>query len=219
MHGYRVMVNDGAVDVGRILICTDWAAPELLAPLGIDIPVAPLPKEILVTTPRTPAVKPILISLEHHIAVNQIGRGSVVFTVSRARTGTDTRSTGDFLAFAAPLIVDLVPGLADTPVLRTWAGRFERDTGYAANPRRNGARWHLCRSILVSRLHDFTSSRPDYVRHGVGRGHERSRRIPASCTSLRHRRPDHRTAFEPSLRAASNHRMLFVLSDYGYGIA
>jgi sarcosine oxidase subunit beta len=121
-NGYRVMLGDGAVDVERILICTDWAAPELLAPLGIDIPIVPLPKEILVTTPRAPAVKPILISLEHHIAVNQIRRGSVVFTVSRARTGTDTRSTGDFLAFAAPLIVDLVPGLADTPVLRTWGG-------------------------------------------------------------------------------------------------
>ncbi len=120
--GYRVHLADGPVDVGRIVICTDWAAPELLAPLGIDIRTEPLPKEILATAPTSPAVKPILVSLEHKIAVNQVERGSVIFTVSRARTGTTTASTSDFLAFAAPKIVDLVPGLAHVPVLRAWGG-------------------------------------------------------------------------------------------------
>jgi sarcosine oxidase subunit beta len=119
---YRVHLDDGTADVGKILICTDWAAPELLAPLGIDIRTEPLPKEILVTTPTSPAVRPILVSLEHKIAVNQVDRGSVVFTVSRARTGTTTRSTSDFLSFAAPKIVDLVPGLAHVPALRAWGG-------------------------------------------------------------------------------------------------
>jgi sarcosine oxidase subunit beta len=120
--GYRVHLDEGAVDAGRVLICTDWAAPELLAPLGIDIETEPLPKEILVTVPTPPAVKPILVSLEHHIAVNQVDRGSVIFTVSRARSGTSIRSTSDFLAFAAPKIVDLVPGLAHVPALRAWGG-------------------------------------------------------------------------------------------------
>jgi sarcosine oxidase subunit beta len=119
---YRVTLASGTVEAARILVCTDWAAPELLAPLGVAPPVVPLPKEILVTAPAPPAVKPVLISLEHHIAVNQIARGSVVFTVSRARSGTETRSTTGFLGYAAPLIVDLVPGLAHLPVLRSWAG-------------------------------------------------------------------------------------------------
>jgi sarcosine oxidase subunit beta len=120
--GYRVHLDDGPVGVAKVLICTDWAAPELLAPLGIDVRTEPLPKEILVTAPIPPAVKPILVSLEHKIAVNQVDRGSVIFTVSRARTGTSTRSTSDFLGFAAPKIVDLVPGLAHVPALRAWGG-------------------------------------------------------------------------------------------------
>jgi len=120
--GYRVHLDDGPVGVAKVLICTDWAAPELLAPLGIDVRTEPLPKEILVTAPIPPAVKPILVSLEHKIAVNQVDRGSVIFTVSRARTGTSTHSTSDFLGFAAPKIVDLVPGLAHVPALRAWGG-------------------------------------------------------------------------------------------------
>jgi sarcosine oxidase subunit beta len=67
-------------------------------------------------------VKPILVSLEHHISVNQIDRGSIVFVVARPREGTSNASTPDFLAYAAPKIMDLLPGLADVPVLRTWGG-------------------------------------------------------------------------------------------------
>ena len=64
----------GAIAAGKVLLCTDWAVPDLVAPFGIDIPVVPLPKEILVTAPAPQMVKPILVSLEHRIAVNQVGR-------------------------------------------------------------------------------------------------------------------------------------------------
>jgi sarcosine oxidase subunit beta len=111
--GFRVRTRAGTIAAGKVLLCTDWAVPDL---------VVPLPKEILVTAPAAQAVKPILVSLEHRIAVNQVGRGSIVFTVSRAREGRSNESMPDFLSFAAPRIVDLVPGLAHLPALRAWAG-------------------------------------------------------------------------------------------------
>jgi sarcosine oxidase subunit beta len=67
-------------------------------------------------------VKPILISLEHHISVNQLARGSIVFVVSRAREGSSIESTPDFLNWAAPKVIDLLPGVAEVDVLRTWGG-------------------------------------------------------------------------------------------------
>ena len=115
-------VKDGTIEADKVLLCTDWAVPELLASLGITLPVKSLPKEAIVTVPCAPKVRPILISLEHHISVNQVARGSIIFVVSRARAGTEIVSTPDFLGFAAPKIIDLLPGVGDVPVLRTWGG-------------------------------------------------------------------------------------------------
>ncbi len=121
-RGFSAQLGAERIEAKKVLLCTDWAVPELLAPLGAELPVASLPKEGIVTTPCKPMVRPIIVSLEHHISVNQVGRGSIIFIVARAREGHDIASTPDFLAYAAPKIVDLLPGLAAVPVLRTWGG-------------------------------------------------------------------------------------------------
>src|SRR5579871_1913573 len=120
--GFRAELGDQYVTAARVLLCTDWAVPQLAKPLGAELPVQSLPKEAIVTVPCAPMVKPILVSLEHHISVNQVDRGSIIFVVARAREGTEIASTPDFLAYAAPKIVDLLPGLAEVPVLRSWGG-------------------------------------------------------------------------------------------------
>lgn len=112
--------RDGTIEADRVLLCTDWAVPQLLEPMGVKLPVTSLPKEAIVTVPCTPRVKPILISLEHKISVNQLARGSIVFVPTRAREGSTIESTSDFLNWAAQKVVDLLPGVADVAVLRTW---------------------------------------------------------------------------------------------------
>jgi sarcosine oxidase subunit beta len=120
--GFRAETPGGPVEAKRVLLCVDWAAPELLKPLGVDLAVSSLPKEAIATVPCAPIVKPIIISLEHRLSVNQVERGSIIFVPSRAREGRAINSTPEFLAFAAPKIVDLLPAVADIPVLRTWGG-------------------------------------------------------------------------------------------------
>ena len=46
---FRAETPDGTIEAGKILLCTDWAAPQLLAGLGIDLPVTSLPQEAIVT--------------------------------------------------------------------------------------------------------------------------------------------------------------------------
>jgi sarcosine oxidase subunit beta len=120
--GFDVEIAGEVVSAGKVLLCTDWAVPQLLEPLGIQLPVSSLPKEAIATVPTVPMIKPIIISMEHHISVNQVERGSIIFVPSRAREGNETASTPGFLEFAAKKIVDLLPGVADVPVLRTWGG-------------------------------------------------------------------------------------------------
>ena len=117
---FTASTKDGVIEANQVLLCTDWAVPQLLHPLGVELPVTSLPKEAIVTVPCTPRVKPILISLEHHISVNQLTRGSIVFVPTRAREGSTIESTPGFLSWAAPKIIDLLPGVAEVAVLRTW---------------------------------------------------------------------------------------------------
>jgi len=117
---FTASTKDGVIEANQVLLCTDWAVPQLLQPLGVELPVTSLPKEAIVTVPCTPRVKPILISLEHHISVNQLTRGSIVFVPTRAREGSTIESTSGFLSWAAPKIIDLLPGVAEVAVLRTW---------------------------------------------------------------------------------------------------
>jgi sarcosine oxidase subunit beta len=117
---FTASTKDGVIEATKVLLCTDWAVPQLLEPLGVQLPVTSLPKEAIVTVPCTPRVKPILISLEHHISVNQLTRGSIVFVPTRAREGSTIESTPGFLSWAAPKIIDLLPGVAEVAVLRTW---------------------------------------------------------------------------------------------------
>ena len=115
--GQRQVVAD------KVLICTDWAASELLEEHGAGLPITGLPKEALVTQPCAPCVDPMVVSLKHHIAVAQVSRGSIVFTVTRHREpGGDTASTPDFLKFAGRQLQDLVPGLSHLKVFRAWGG-------------------------------------------------------------------------------------------------
>ena len=121
--GYRAYGRFGSLHARSVVLCTDWAVPELLAPLGLDLPITGLPKEALVSAPCPPCVAPVIVSLKHHIAVAQLKRGSVVFTVTRHREpGGDRQSLPDFLAFAGRQLRELVPGLGHLSVLRTWGG-------------------------------------------------------------------------------------------------
>lgn len=106
-----------------LLICTDWQAPELLAPLGVDVPITGLPKEAIATERRAPMIGPLLISYRHDLAINQMGNGTILAYATRERPeGGDFSSTPGYLPYVAQKVVDLMPPLADLRVLRSWAG-------------------------------------------------------------------------------------------------
>ncbi|NIR30266.1 MAG: FAD-binding oxidoreductase [Gammaproteobacteria bacterium] len=122
-RAFAVDTTEGVIAASRVLVCTDWAAPQLLRTVGVDLPITGMPKEGLVTEAWKPHIGPMLISFRHDMALNQMARGNIVAIVSRERPeGDDIASTPDFLPFAATRLLDLVPSLAPVRVLRTWGG-------------------------------------------------------------------------------------------------
>ena len=120
---FVVHTDNGEYSAAKVLLCTDWAVPQLTAPLGIDLPITGLPKEAFVTEACDPRVGTTVISMDNHIAITQMQRGSIVFTVTRDRErGEDLRSTPDFLGYGARKILSFAPGVSDLKVLRSWAG-------------------------------------------------------------------------------------------------
>jgi sarcosine oxidase subunit beta len=121
--GYLAHTADGPIPCAKVLVCTDWQAPELLRPLGVELPISGLHKEALVTEPWAPVVGPLLVSYKHGLAVNQMTRGTILAYATQERPAAEGLvSTPDYLRFCAEKTVDLVPGLAGVNVLRTWAG-------------------------------------------------------------------------------------------------
>ena len=121
--GFLVRTPGQEFHAGKVLICTDWAAPELLKPLGVDLPISGMPKEAIVTEAWEPLLSPAIVSFKHDMFVNQMTRGSIVAVPTRIRPdGDDHNSTDDFLPFAARRILDLLPALAEVNIIRSWAG-------------------------------------------------------------------------------------------------
>ena len=107
----------------KVLVCTDWAAPQLLQTINVDLPITGMPKQGLVTEAWPEILDPVVISFKHDFAVSQVMRGNILAVVAQDRPdGDDMRSTPDYLSFAAGRVLDCLPGLSDIKVLRTWGG-------------------------------------------------------------------------------------------------
>lgn len=111
------------ISTAKVLLCTDWAAPQILQTAGIELPITGMPKEGLVTEAWPPTVSPVVISFKHDFALAQVKRGNIIAVVSRDRPdGDDIGSTPDYLSFAADRVLGCLPGLAGIRVLRSWGG-------------------------------------------------------------------------------------------------
>lgn len=123
---FRLRTGGGTVEAGRVVVATDTRIPQLLAPLGIDIPVQPYPNQAFVTEPLPPRLGPCVVSFAHEMFVNQTARGSVVVVASDRRRplGADFKPTSDLFPRAAAHAIDLLPALAPARVLRSWAGLY-----------------------------------------------------------------------------------------------
>ncbi|MDP6705360.1 MAG: FAD-binding oxidoreductase [Alphaproteobacteria bacterium] len=121
--GFEVETDAGAISAAKILICTDWQTPELLAPLGVELPITGLAKEAMATEPWADVLGPLLVALKRDTVIAQVKRGSfLVYAPMPDRAGQDFDSTPPYLGHAASAFVDLLPSLSHLKALRCWTG-------------------------------------------------------------------------------------------------
>lgn len=121
--GFLVQTADVTCNAPSVVLCTDWAAPDLARTLGVDLPVERVPVECMVTERWQRMLGPNHISMRHDMAINQLANGSLVINHGRARAKVDDiTNQPDWFGRASRGATEVVPALADLRVLRGWAG-------------------------------------------------------------------------------------------------
>lgn len=79
-EGWRLELRGGeAARAGAVVVAAAWDTPELLSPLGVDLPIEREPKYLFYSDPiRERLLEPLVIVPELHFAAKQLADGSVL---------------------------------------------------------------------------------------------------------------------------------------------
>ncbi len=121
-----VQTRQGKVSTPRVLNAAGGYAGVVASRAGIDLPVNPHRREILVTEPLERFFHTMIISFDYNIYVRQAVCGAVMggYGDSAYPYGLETGSSLDFLQGMARKLVELLPCLAPVRVVRQWSGLY-----------------------------------------------------------------------------------------------
>lgn len=137
-----VLTDKGPVYTDTVVNAAGVWAPQLARMVGIDLPVAPLKGELLVTEPMPPMMRGTLISAKYllskaqlekadggevpkrsvGITLAQVDRGNFIVGSTREQAGFDRRSTYAGISEQSHQLLELTPLLANVHIIRAYAG-------------------------------------------------------------------------------------------------
>ena len=122
-HVTGVKTNRGIIHTEKVLQAVAASSTLLADMAGFRLPIQTVPLQACVSEPVKPILDPIVVSSSLHVYISQSARGEFVMGGS-----TDpyplysTRTTLDFKEGLAAHVLELLPVLAEIPVMREWAG-------------------------------------------------------------------------------------------------
>lgn len=126
VRGHRVESSKGVFRAARVVIAAGAGSGDLLASLGVHIPVAAEPLHMNITEASDAFMTQLVQHAEHALTMKQLKTGQLLIGGGwPARFSARHRVpevTSDSLLGNLALARHLVPGIADLHVLRTWAG-------------------------------------------------------------------------------------------------
>ena len=125
-RGFRVRTAAGTIDARRVLCAAGAQTPELLAMVGLALPIVPHALQVMVTEPRPPVLAQLVQHAARSLSLRQTPHGTFVIgggwpARPPAGPGRPTTMPGS-LAGSARVVRDVLPAVAGARVLRAWAG-------------------------------------------------------------------------------------------------
>ena len=122
-----VQTNRGYIKTHTVVKAAGAHSRELAAQLGVELPIEPFRREILVTEPLKHFFDTAVIALESGFYCRQTLRGEVLMGVADPEEGPSwsIRSSLKFLRLVARAATKLIPALGVASVMRQWAGLYD----------------------------------------------------------------------------------------------
>ncbi|MDI3538360.1 MAG: hypothetical protein PWQ41_572 [Bacillota bacterium] len=139
-----VVAGGEEIPAGAVVLCTGVFTPEILAPLGVDLPIRPRRGQLVVTEPAPPMVRHIFlcaryIAAKYHpellaaaedealrlgvgLALEQTESGGFLIGSTREFVGWDKRTTPGGIREIVRHATRILPALAQLNAIRTFAG-------------------------------------------------------------------------------------------------
>jgi sarcosine oxidase, subunit beta len=124
-----VETPDGTISAGFVVNCAGPQIAMLSRPLGIEVPIVAARLEACVTTPLPQQFDVAMVG--NGLSIRQTRRGNIHFNggphewVAVDLTGEPAKPNTPVARGAARRLAELFPALANTALLRTWAGVVE----------------------------------------------------------------------------------------------
>lgn len=123
-----VATLEGTIEAGAIVLATGAWTAEIAATVGIEIPIAPVPRVIVTTGtfPGVPARRTLVIDMPSTFYFHREAEGVLMGMGGADRPSFDTRVDDDFVADELlPRAVKVFPPVAEAPIRSSWAGLYE----------------------------------------------------------------------------------------------
>ena len=129
VQGERVVgvaTDKGTISAPIVLNACGVRAPELMEPLGFEVPITPAKHQILVTARLPLVTRPYLRCAGPRVSFGQTSDGTLLLGMGPAQNvGFDNTLSRAHMSNVMRETIRLVPTLATARVVRSWVGWFE----------------------------------------------------------------------------------------------
>ena len=121
-----VATDQGTISAPIVLNAAGVRAPELMTPLGFEVPISPAKHQILVTARMPLVTRPYLRCAGPRVSFGQTSDGTLLLGMGPAlNVGFDTSLSRVHVSNIMRETIRLVPSLVSARVVRAWVGWFE----------------------------------------------------------------------------------------------